>query len=302
MAQPIQHKTLTGEEYPVGLKTPLTNLEVQMYRRILPVLEANKRRTLAFIHERINITKMNGIYGSGVNRRVKSEIRKRTEDRLIIKALNLGDGYDQIYSNLAWFIDNKALIPVFTYAVNWQNQNIFQTLRNFGQSPDRIEETFGINFNMPGREVRFIDSLERRQRFLGKVLEEDTLKKTFEMVEIGIREGKTFDQIAKQMEDAGLFSRERGRLIARTETNWALNEGTRQHLETIGVERYTISPAPTACKLCKQAATKTYPVTKQIMPIHPNDRCPIIAVIPKDWFPEGYTPHDAVIPEIKHTK
>lgn len=70
--------------------------------------------------------------------------------------------------------------------------------------------------------------------------------------------------------------------IARTETNWAINEGMRQQYQESGIQKVNIEAALTACDLC-MAAVNGNPYTLAdadgMLPIHPNCRCVWIG----DW-------------------
>ena len=77
-------------------------------------------------------------------------------------------------------------------------------------------------------------------------------------------------------------SPQRAMLIARTETNRALNLAAVQLFHRAGVTMFNLIPHPTACPLCKAvAAANPHPLSDKsaIPPLHPNGRCSMAPVV-----------------------
>lgn len=204
-----------------------------------------------------------------------------SSERLIKKAAQFaGD----LFVPRDFDFDLSPLLPVIGVGIDFQKQRLLDQMREEKINANDVRGAFGVSFD---KDVgsKYIDLLRDRQGFLAQVLEETTLRQTNKIIEDGINAGMSFDQLSKKLsEDIG-FSGVRAQRIARTETNWALNEGTRQYIATLGVKEYKISPAPSACPICQSLAASTFGVMSvDILPIHPNCRCTIVSVIPDEWL------------------
>lgn len=182
--------------------------------------------------------------------------------------------------------DNSALEPTLQIGVNFQKALINE---EHGNTLSNMKAFVSINFNLPPDINAFNRNLRERQAYLQDVVSEFTLDTLNDILADGIKRGLSFKEIAENMDKSGIFSEKRAMKIARTETNSAMNEGVRQWIQSIGVVQYRISIAANACDLCREAAKRTYDISqKDILPIHPNDRCVIISVIPQEWLKKSY--------------
>lgn len=184
--------------------------------------------------------------------------------------------------------DLMFLSPLWSLGTNYQKGMINSRLQQFGLDTNQVSAYLGINFNPP--EVMFTDLISERQGYLKNVLADTTFDRTSKILSDGIKDGLSYDDIASKLSSSLGFNGIRADLIARTETNWALNEGQRRYVESLGVRKYQISLANTACPLCRKVAFSAnrateFPVEKMdILPVHPRCRCVLISVIPNDWF------------------
>lgn len=193
-------------------------------------------------------------------------------------------------------LDNNLLTPMLDLGIKYQYDSTEQALESEGKSLKEINALFGVNFNIERDAVKYIGLLRARKDYLARTLEETTLKRAYEIIENGVRDGLTYEQIALKMQKDPIlgFSQTRANRIARTEANWALNEGARVYLEGLGFERYRIVLANDACQICRNVAKvnqgeRESEVTWSIkdgsvVPIHPNCRCVIVGVIPDKWL------------------
>jgi SPP1 gp7 family putative phage head morphogenesis protein len=114
------------------------------------------------------------------------------------------------------------------------------------------------------------------------------------IIERGLRDGKSFDTIAREIRDSKFIgiNKERAKLIAQTETNRAFNEGSRRYMKDLGITHYQVSLAIDACRICLDrytGGTGTPTIFEidnvdDIPPAHPRCRCVIVAVIPEAWL------------------
>lgn len=128
----------------------------------------------------------------------------------------------------------------------------------------------------------YAPQFDHRIDWLSNTLNETLRKDVNDTIVRGIDQGSTYNEIARDMEqtigvnpndpDMPLWRAEK---IARTESQWALNEGMRQQYQEVGITQMNIVPAPDACDECLDAVKDNpYSVNQEdILPIHPNCRC-----------------------------
>jgi len=106
-----------------------------------------------------------------------------------------------------------------------------------------------------------------------KIIQEETMKGTT-YAEIGERI-QNFLAVDPTNPDIPLWRAEN---IARTESQWAINEGIRQEYKSLGFERMNLSLAPNACDECQSVYDEgPYSIEQEdILPVHPNCRCSFI--------------------------
>lgn len=267
--KPIEIKvdTLKGlqkehEEYDDEIKGAVTKIEDQYASYLTSKLEKINQRLLIFLRYKLNTLQ-------------KSEASIKAD----LKDYLGGSEFDT---------DLMFLTPLWDIGTDYQKGLINQRLQQFGLDTNQVSAYLGINFNPP--QVQFTDLIAEREGFLSRTLAETTFDRTSKIIASGIKDGSSYQEIADRLSGALGFGGIRADLIARTETNWALNEGQRRYVQSLGVQKYQISVANTACPLCKSVAFSAnrateFPIEKMdILPIHPRCRCVLISVIPRDWF------------------
>lgn len=203
--------------------------------------------------------------------------------------------FKKMFETVSFEFNVDQLAPALNIGVEFATENIIKDLLGSKINPIQLQAQFGLDFNPPT--VKFIDILNERGGYLNHVLEKSTLDRLNKIIEEGIRDGLSYNEIGQLIQEdtfLGIDSSYRANMIARTEANRAMNEGQRRYMKGLGIERYNIIPASSACPLCVSTAYaindevnsyKDYNVNEvDILPIHPSCRCVIVAVIPEEWY------------------
>jgi len=182
----------------------------------------------------------------------------------------------------------------------------------------------GIEASFDVINPRSVEWAEKYSSELVTLVGEETKAGLRAIVSHGLKEGKTFTQIAKEIEATGIclnkrqtkallkygdfldeqgikgklyqdkwkkyysrLQKDRSKMIARTEANRSVNEGYLESLEGTRYEEVELSSAADACSLCLDLAGRKYKRSEAsgVLPIHPNCRCHWIVVIPKKKKP-----------------
>lgn len=186
-----------------------------------------------------------------------------------------------------FLFDLTKLIPAILIGSAYARNKIVDTLKGNGVSQEDLKARIGVDLRFRPDEVMFVDLVGQRADYLSKTLAKTTLKRVNQTIAHGLKKGMSIDDIAKDLEAVGMFSRDRAELIARTEIAFALNEGTREYLGSLGIEMFQVDIAGNACELCREVQSKgpyTYNQAAGLLPVHPRCRCVWIAVIPKEWL------------------
>lgn len=174
------------------------------------------------------------------------------------------------------------LYEAMQIGMGYQRDQILTQIRQVGLDPVTLEQQYGIDFNIPNIESRpFVSVMDQRVDFLSNSLSETTYQRTSDIIDAGIKNGSSMDDIAARLTDEVGFTGDRAMLIARTETARAVSESQRLYLKSIGAQQYAIRTAEDACDDCIAAAEQVYDIDDvDILPIHPNCRCTPISVKP----------------------
>jgi SPP1 gp7 family putative phage head morphogenesis protein len=95
----------------------------------------------------------------------------------------------------------------------------------------------------------------------------------------GLVQGKTVDQVAKELDNETDIGANRARTVARTELTRAHAEGQLISMSHIGVSRTSakveLSANGNACDQCASLDGKVYSLAKAsgVIPVHPNCNC-----------------------------
>ena len=190
--------------------------------------------------------------------------------------------------------------------------NIMERSGNLSREHARIEASFDVINPLS------VKWAEKYSSELVTLVGKETKAGLREIVSHGLDKGKTFKQIAKEIEATGIglngrqtgallkygdfleaqglkgrayldkynkyydrLQRERSELIARTEANRSVNEGYLDSLEGTRYEEVELSSAADACTLCLDLAGQRFKISEASgrLPIHPACRCHWIVVI-----------------------
>jgi len=256
-------KTPKSEQYNFAIRQPIQTIEDEFETYVLGKLQILKLKALEY---------------------AKSKF-------VVEKAI---DDFTKVFTLSDFGFDLSKLTPVLSIGIDYQRERITRGLKRL-KLPN-VRAQLGINFELQGSEIKYIDLVRQREGYLARVLEDTTFQKMSDVIEKGIREGLSYQEVAANLEQSIGFNSYRAKLIARTEVNWALNEGQRRFMNDIGVKKFRISPARNACEICLGVAEaspgetvgkKIFSISDSgILPIHPNCRCTIISVIPDEWLGE----------------
>jgi len=208
---------LVNEEYPKAIREPLMEVENIFAEKVNDKLQGVYARILTFAKDRLN---------------AKKDIR--------------GD-LMSIFSQSDFIMDLPMLLTATRVAVKYQQTNIKNTLRDRGVNPNHIKTAFGVDLNVAPEDVMFADLIGQRTAFLAKVLAQTTLDRANTIIEAGVRLGKPYKDIADQLTQQLGFDGTRAMTIARTETAYAVNEGTREWMRDSGVKEIEPNLAGDAC-------------------------------------------------------
>lgn len=106
-----------------------------------------------------------------------------------------------------------------------------------------------------------------------------------EILTRGIIQGKTFSDMAKELDERMMKGFNRAHALIRTETMHYLNESSKKAYEDAGVNELEIYAAEDerTCEVCGAEHEKTYPMEEApILPFHPNCRCTYLPIISKN--------------------
>lgn len=185
----------------------------------------------------------------------------------------------------------EILLPIVGIALLYQRSKLDKQLSAANLSDAALESVLGIDFTPDP--TKYERRVKKREAYLNKVLKETTYDKIVTIINEGLESGEGFSEIAAAIDNSLILGDAKGRaeLIARTETNYFLNDIQRQYAKDLGIGQYKISLANDACEQCKSVAlisgqrARYFDInTKDILPIHPRCRCVMISVIPKSWI------------------
>jgi len=123
--------------------------------------------------------------------------------------------------------------------------------------------------------------IAERSLLLAKNINATTMEAIRNELALGFEAGESITQLSKRIE--GYFTDKatiRAKMISRTETIAASNEGALHRYEVEGVSKSEFYPSPDACAECLPLAGEY--ITKDshgMIPVHPNCRCVWIPVV-----------------------
>jgi len=149
-----------------------------------------------------------------------------------------------------------------------------------------------ITTNFPSLKVTnaelYAPKFEDRANLIGDTVNTTMQQQMNDVITRGIDQGQTYGEIADALQTAfGVdpnnpdFPGYVAERIARTESQWAINQGMLDQYKEVGIMKVNLVPADDACDDCIDAAgDNPYDVSDEdILPIHPNCRCDWVG----DW-------------------
>lgn len=285
----IKKPVIGHEEYPKGLRKPMTFAEQKAKEKIQLQFNALNQKILAYAkykfdsQESTNSIKFTpqdfqldiydnspkdanndysilGIMGLGVTFEL-SHIRQSIKRKLIQKSkFYKGETLKKYLGGVAGVVDNRI----------------------------ELKKLIGIDIGVTPSDQVLLGIIQDRKNGIARVLERTTLEKLDKILSEGISSGSSFEDITHNIQIGLGMDGTRAELIARSESNWALNEGQRKYATELGITQFQVSLADDACEDCRAETndgSKIYDIGEEdILPIHPNCRCMMYSVIPDSWF------------------
>lgn len=132
-----------------------------------------------------------------------------------------------------------------------------------------------------------LDVLQARNLAHLRGMTEDSSKKIISSLADGFNKGQGIAELSKGIIEAIDTTRSRATTIARTETMYAVNQGTLQRYHQVGIAKVQFLVGAGCCEECEEYATRDigygpgiYPIDEvPDIPVHPNCRCTVIPVI-----------------------
>lgn len=163
----------------------------------------------------------------------------------------------------------------------------------------RSEKAFGVSFEAEQKEELLSGVF--KTKWSGKSFSEriwrntDVLSKRVESdVITSIVTGASRETLTKAiMKDYNASFNDADRLI-RTETAHAVNQAQADIYEAEGIKEveWSAGKGERMCEICKRLDGKRFNVKNAPLLAHPNCRCALLPVIPKDWTPKPSNPVD----------
>lgn len=253
-----------------------------MANSILPIVPIKEEYPKAI---RESMTKLESRFEKEAKKMLKPVqdiILEYARGKTLLLAKNTTNLRDLLTTNL-FLLSPELYKELYEQGINYSNELIDRQVNNQGIKTENI----GINLKLKPEEVRYIDQINLRRQELAKVLQETTVDKAIKTIENGVRDGLSFDDIAEKLKTNIGVSGSRATIIARTETNWAMNDGQRLNMQRLGITEFTVSYAGDACPICTSAFqnNKKYPIgQKGLLPLHNCCRCILLSVIPTEWL------------------
>jgi HK97 family phage portal protein len=139
------------------------------------------------------------------------------------------------------------------------------------------------------KNVRAAEWAKKAAALLVKDITATTKRVVERIISAGVKEGQSAAQITDALMKSSVFSRERARLIARTETQRAYNQGNISGYEQSGVvEGKEWTGGVNCCDVCTENTLQgtidlraTFASGDNYPPAHPNCRCRLVPIVKK---------------------
>ncbi len=273
MSKNLSEKIQTNEEYPLEIKPIMEKAEERMTRKVQNTFSKWNYDVFQ--------------WAVGITQDVKKqneEIRKDT-DKLVITERDLSKELKSIIKVEDFLVENDILTSSMIVAVGYSFDELAIEIGSKSMA-NAILVAMNLSFNIQYDMPLYNRILAERKEWLAEKLYDTTVERVPEIISRGIKKGLTIDEITELLQDVIGIDKDRATKIARTETNYSINEAIRQQTHELGITKYRISTAVNACDLCQMDSNieYTYEQASDLLPIHPNCRCVLQSVIPSSWL------------------
>lgn len=158
-------------------------------------------------------------------------------------------------------------------AIKEQYQDVITTISNEDFALPNKKE-MEMMMNNPWSGMNFSERVWENNRVLASNLNEILTR--------GIIQGKSFSDMAKELDDRMMKGFKRAHDLVRTETMHYMNESSKKAYKDVGVNELEIYAAEDerTCEVCGAEHEKTYPMEEApILPFHPNCRCTYLPIL-----------------------
>jgi hypothetical protein len=136
------------------------------------------------------------------------------------------------------------------------------------------------------------DTLLERSRMTSESVAMTINKDARNYLKRALDQGLTYNDIAQGLKEVlGYDNAWRAVRVARTEANWAANQGIANAASSLGIRKYTVNLSPRACEICIRSFLGVKLSQSQIdseLPKHPNCTCTASPDIPNNWDINDY--------------
>lgn len=263
----------THEEYPLQIKPIMDKAEERMTRKVQNTFSSWNYDVMQ--------------WGLGIVQDIQkqnTQIKKST-DKIVITERKLAKELKTIIKVEDFLVENDILISSMIAAVGYSFDELAIEVGSRSMAT-AILAAMNLSFNIQYDMSLYNRILMERKEWLAEKLYDTTIERIPEIISRGINKGLTIDEITELLQDIVGVDKDRAEKIARTETNYSVNEAIRQQTHELGITKYRISTAVDACDLCHMSDSTeyTYEQASGLLPLHPNCRCVLQSVIPSSWL------------------
>lgn len=275
MKNELNERVTNGEQYPLEIKDTMDSAEQRMARK---VTVAFSKWNYPVFQWAVNVIQDFTGHNETIKKAEGSVPLAPTETQLTAELAAIITVED-------FLVDNSLLAMPMQKAVGYTFDALATDVGSRSMASN-VLAAMNLSFDIQYDMNLYNRILEERKLWLAEELYDTTLEKIPAIISKGIESGATIDDMTKAIQDVLGMDKDRATKIARTETNFAINEAAREQTHKLGIMKYKISIAIDACELCRMAAEKTYTYkeVQGLLPLHPNDRCVLQSIIPDSWL------------------
>lgn len=213
---------------------------------------------------------------------IPKDIEKSKNDNIFYE---LGDFEEEINLKQLQSLMGQASFK----GIQLGGSELWDRMRTYkGTSSEDFDNAFNVDEIWSTNNDALIDRSRMTMRSVADTLKEDSRL----YIKRALGEGLTYKEMSSGLKDLiGYDDSWRAVRVARTEANWAANQGIANAAKSLGIEKYTVNLSPNACENCQDAfvgVTLTQDEIDSALPNHPNCICTAAPIIPDDWTIEDY--------------